>query len=304
MDNSILRVKSLTKTYQNKDALHNVSLSLKPGKIYGLIGRNGAGKSTLMRVIAGYTYQTRGSIELFGKTGEKNLKEERKRIGCMIEYPSFRGNLTAEENIRFHRVMRGIPNRLLEQEALELVGLSDADKKKARNFSLGMKQRLGIANVLIGNPEFLILDEPINGLDPIGVMEVRNLLVKLCLERQMTILIASHNLPELYQVATDYIIINNGEILKSITSEQLDEQCKHHISIKCSNVEKLVGLMEENFKTKNYVVMPDDSLKLYDFLDDMEYVSKMLYDNGIYPTEFYNAGDTLENFFLSTIGGA
>ena len=199
--------------------------------------------------------------------------------------------------------MRGVPNKEIEGELLELVGLADTGKKKAKNFSLGMKQRLGIATALLGNPELLILDEPINGLDPLGVVEIRNLLKRLCEERQMTILISSHNLPELYQTATDYIIVHKGELKQALTLEQLDECCKHHIRIHCREPEKLVSVLEEKLHTTNYQVMPDKTVKLYDYLNDKERVSRVLFDNGIIVTNLSNEGDTLENYFISVIGG-
>jgi ABC-2 type transport system ATP-binding protein len=166
-----------------------------------------------------------------------------------------------------------------------------------------MKQRLGIAIALLGDPELLILDEPINGLDPIGVVEIRNLLNRLCEERQMTILISSHNLPELNQVATDYIIIHKGSIKKIITLEELEESCKHHILITCSQPEKLVSVLEMKLGTTNYKVMPDKSVKLYDYLDDRELVARAIFDNGIVVTNFSIEGDTLEDYFITTIGG-
>ena len=298
-----LKVNNLTKSYSGVKSLSDVYLTLEEGKIYGLIGQNGAGKTTLMRIIAGHSFPTSGSIDLFGNTGEKSLQKERKRLGCMSEYPSITLNMTAKENLRLYRVMKGIPNKEIEDELLKLVGLSETGKKKAKNFSLGMKQRLGIAISLIGNPEFLILDEPINGLDPIGVVEIRNLLKKLCEEKQMTILISSHNLPELYQTATDYIIIHKGEIKQTLTHSELEEKSKHHILIKCDEPEKLVRVLELNLSTINYKVMPDKSVKLYDYLDDKKAVAKAIYDNEIIVTNFSVEGDTLENFFISAIGG-
>jgi len=280
-----------------------VSITLKAGRIYGLIGKNGAGKSTLMRLITGLSFPTSGSIELFGHSGEKALQTERKRLGSMIEYPSLTLNMTARENLKLHRIMRGIPNKEVEDELLELVGLADTGKKKAKNFSLGMKQRLGIAIALLSSPELLILDEPINGLDPLGVVEIRNLLKQLCEERHITILISSHNLPELYQVATDYIIINNGEIKQALTLEQLDEFSKRHILISCNNLEKLVSVLEMELLTSNYKVMPNKTVKLYDFLDEKERVSRVLFENGIIITHFSSEGDTLEDYYVSVIGG-
>jgi ABC-2 type transport system ATP-binding protein len=299
----ILKTMGLTKSFHGANALHNVSVTLEEGKIYGLIGQNGAGKSTLMRIITGLSFPTEGCIELFGHTGEKELQLERKRIGCMIEYPSLAPNMTAKENLRLHRIMRGIPNQEVEDELLELIGLDGTGKKKAKNFSLGMKQRLGIAVALLGNPELLILDEPINGLDPIGVVEIRNLLKKLCEERQMTILISSHNLPELYQTATDYIIIHKGEIKQTLTLAKLEECCKRHLLINCDQPEKLASILELKLNTTNYNVMPDKTVKLYDYLDEKERVARVLFENGIIITNLSNEGDTLEDYFISIVGG-
>ena len=303
MNECVLKTDSLTKTYHRIDALRDVSVTLETGRIYGLIGQNGAGKTTLMRLIAGLGFPTAGSISLFGHTGEKALQTERKRLGCLIEYPGLIPGMTAKDNLTFHRIQKGIPGKTAEDELLALVGLADTGKKKTRDFSLGMKQRLGIAIALLGSPELLILDEPINGLDPIGVIEVRDLLIKLCDERQMTILISSHNLPELYQVATDYIIIHKGEIKKTLTLQQLEECCRHHILIGCGQPEKLTGILETQLHTTNYKVMPDKTVKLYDHLDQKESVAKILYENGIVVTKFTVEGDTLENYFLSVIGG-
>lgn len=299
----ILKTNGLTKSYHGVNALHGVSVALEHGKIYGLIGQNGAGKTTLMRIIAGHSFPTSGSIELFGHAGEKALQAERKRLGCMIEHPGFIPGMTAKENLKLHRIMKGIPNTEVENEVLELVGLSDTGKKKAKDFSLGMKQRLGIAIALLGNPELLVLDEPINGLDPLGVVEIRNLLKKLCEERHMTILISSHNLPELYQTATDYIIIHKGEVKQTLTLAQLEERCKHHLLISCDQPEKLVSVLEMELHTNNYKVMPDKTIKLYDYLDEKERVSRALFENGIIVTNLSKEGDTLEDYFVSIVGG-
>lgn len=299
----ILKTNSLTKSYRDSFALRDVSITMESGKIYGLIGQNGAGKTTLMRLLAGLSFPTEGTIELFGHSGERALQEERKRLGCMIENPGFVPYMTAKENLKFHRIKRGVPNKEIECELLELVGLADTGNKKAKNFSLGMKQRLGIAITLLGNPELLILDEPINGLDPLGVVEIRNLLKKLCEERQMTILISSHNLPELYQTVSNYIIIHKGEIKQTLTLEQLEETCKHHLHISCDKPEKLTSVLEMKLNTTNFKVMPDKTVKLYDYLNDKDLVAKTIYENGIVVSKFSIEGDTLENYFISVIGG-
>lgn len=300
---AVLKAEHLTKTYHGVHALRNVSLILGAGKIYGLIGQNGAGKTTLMRLITGLSFPDSGSIELFGHAGARALPAERQRIGSMIEYPSLVPNMTAKENLRFHRLMRGIPNSEVENELLDLVGLTDAGRKKVKDFSLGMKQRLGIAVALLGNPELLILDEPVNGLDPLGIVEIRKLLKKLCEEQQMTILISSHNLPELYQTATDYIIIHQGEVRQALTLSQLDERCRRYLLIRCGEPEKLTSVLEMELGTHNYQVMPDKSVKLFDYLEDKERVAKILFENGIVVTNLSNEGDTLEDFFLAAVGG-
>lgn len=303
MKEYVLKTSRLTKSYHGKPVLDDIDIALEPGKIYGLIGQNGAGKTTLMRLTAGLTFPTEGTLSLFGEEESKNLSAQRKRIGCMIEYPSFIPYLSAKENLTYYRIIHGIPSKTLEDDLLKLVGLKDTAGKKVKDFSLGMKQRLGIAIALIGDPEFLILDEPINGLDPLGIVEIRDLLIKLCKERQMTILISSHNLPELYQVATDYIIIHRGRIKQSITLNELEEKCRHHLLIGCKEPDRAVTVLEEQLNTSKYRIMPDKTIKLYDYLDNREAVAQALFDSRIVVTEFTVQGDTLENYFISAIGG-
>jgi ABC-type multidrug transport system, ATPase component len=299
MCNAVLQTNGLTKTYHGTDALTGVSISLQAGKIYGLIGQNGAGKSTLMRLVTGLAFPTAGGIALFGQSGEKALRKERRRIGSMIEYPGFLPNMTAKENLRARRIPRGVPDPKVEDELLAFVGLRDTGKKKVRNFSLGMKQRLGIASALLGSPELLILDEPVNGLDPLGVVEIRKLIKSLCAERQMTVLISSHNLPELYQTATDYIFIHKGRIQQALSHGELEERCRRYLNIGCLQPEKLASVLELALGTQNYKVMPDKSVRLYDFIDEKEKVGAVLYENGIAVTNLSNEGDTLEEYFVS-----
>ncbi|MGN0474521.1 MAG: ABC transporter ATP-binding protein [Acutalibacteraceae bacterium] len=301
--NTIFKSENLTKLYRETSALKNVSITLEKGRIYGLIGQNGAGKTTLMRIISGLASPTAGSYELFGQTKEKGIRQARRRTGCMIEYPSLIGSMSAKENIAFHRVLKGMPNKSREQELLDMLGIGGTGKKKSKDFSLGMKQRLGIADALIGSPEFLILDEPINGLDPMGVVEVRNLLTDLCRNQGITILISSHNLPELYQVATDYIIMHKGEVIRTLTAEELDEECRQYIIIRCTDEGKLANVIETKLNTSNYKVMPDKSVQLYDYLDDMDFVAKTLHENGIVVLGLSLNGDSLENYFTNLIGG-
>ncbi|MBU5266962.1 ABC transporter ATP-binding protein [Virgibacillus proomii] len=303
MTDYILKTNEITKTFRKVDALRNISITIESGKIYGLIGSNGAGKSTLMRIIAGLSFPTSGSMEFFGKESPKAIQVERKRLGCMIELPSLNMSLSAKENIRYHRILRGISNEEIEDELIRLVGLGDTGKKQVKDFSLGMKQRLGIAVSLINNPELLILDEPINGLDPIGVKEIRNLLKKLCEERHITVIISSHNLPELYQVATDYIIIHDGEIKQTLTLQELENKCQRHLLIECENPEDLLVILETELGTTNYKIMPDKTIKLYDYVDDKKKVARTIFKHEIIATNFSVEGDTLENYFISVIGG-
>lgn len=210
----VLRTHSVSKQYKHQLVLNKVNLTIKKGSIYGFIGQNGAGKSTLIRLVTGLACPTMGKIELFGQSNERELIEARRRIGTIIEGPALYPHLSAAENLEAHRLLKGIPGKECIQKTLEIVGLQDTGKKKAKNFSLGMKQRLGIAIALIGDPEFLILDEPINGLDPMSVVEIRELLKKLNHEYGITILISSHILSELHLLATHYGIIHKGEFTR------------------------------------------------------------------------------------------
>lgn len=303
MGNMVLETRDLSKQYKSQRALNHVNLSLQQGKIYGLIGKNGAGKTTLMRMIAGLGFPTQGSILLFGTEDRSGLEAAGKRIGSLIEAPGLVAGMTAKENMHLQCLMKGIPNYEIENELLELVGLKDAGKKKVKNFSLGMKQRLGIAITLIGNPDLLMLDEPINGLDPAGVIEIRNLLKKLSTYENKTILISSHNLPELYQVATDFIIIHEGEICEALSHEELDDRCKCYISLEAVNVNHLTAVLEEKLHTQNFQVMPDNSVKLFDFLDERERVGRILHENDVIITKIAVCETSLEDYFMSAIGG-
>lgn len=303
MGNMVLETRDLSKQYKSQRALDHVNLSLQQGKIYGLIGKNGAGKTTLMRMIAGLGFPTQGSILLFGTEERSELEAAGKRIGSLIEAPGLVTGMSAKENMHLQCLMKGIPNYEIEDELLELVGLKDAGKKKVKNFSLGMKQRLGIAITLIGNPDLLMLDEPINGLDPAGVIEIRNLLKKLSTYENKTILISSHNLPELYQVATDFIIIHEGEICESLSHEELEDRCKCYISLEAVNVDHLTAVLEEKLHTQNFQVMPNNSVKLFDFLEEREWLGQILHENDVIITKIAVCETSLEDYFMSVIGG-
>lgn len=302
MKSEVLRTTNLNKKYRDISILKNINISLEEGKVYGLIGLNGAGKTTLMKLIAGFIKPSQGEISLFGNTTNKELREQRKRIGCFIESPGIFDDMTAEENLNLHRILKGIPNEEIVDELLETVNLKEVKNKKVKDYSLGTRQRLGIAICLIGNPEFLILDEPINGLDPVAIMDMRNMIKDLAEKRHITILISSHILSELYQVATDYIILHKGEIKGLMTSREIDEKCRKHILLKSNEPERMAYVIEKYLKTTNYVVMPDKSIKLYDLIDEREKVAKAFMDEKILITNISCEGDSLEDYFINIIG--
>lgn len=303
MEPSVFKARDLSKKYRGTLALDHINLSLQRGEIYGFIGENGAGKTTTIRLITGLTFPTEGNISLFGKTGEKELQKQRARIGCMVETPALYKNMTAEQNLEAQRIQRGIPDRQCIADTLKLVGLSDTGKKTVRHFSLGMRQRLGIAMALLSDPEFLILDEPINGLDPSGIVEIRELMKRLNRERGITLLVSSHILSELYQTATRYILLHKGHVLEELTQQELDEKCKRHISIQTDDAAKTATALESALHTTNFQVMPDGTVRLYDHLDKIKDVAKVLSQAGLLVTGLNLAGDSLEDYFLHKIGG-
>lgn len=225
MSNIILKTNHLTKRYGHRPVVDDVSMTIRQGDIYGFIGKNGAGKTTLIRMVAGLAAPSDGNIQLFGSS---NLLKGRGKIGTVIESPAFYPNMTARENLIAFCKLQGIHNFSHLDGLLELVGLPDAGRKKAKNFSLGMKQRLAIAIALIGNPKFLILDEPTNGLDPEGMKEIRELILKLNRERRITVLVSSHILGELSKFATRYGIIHHGKLIEEFTEDELWENCREN----------------------------------------------------------------------------
>ncbi len=303
MEEIILATNNLTKKYKENVALDSVNMELKQGEIYGLVGRNGAGKTTLLRLITGQAFVTDGNIALFGIDSENGLNNVRKRVGAIIEDPSFYPNMTAKENLEYYRIQRGIPGKECIEEALNEVGLSDTGKKKYRDFSLGMKQRLGLALALMNKPELLLLDEPINGLDPFGIVEIRKLLIKLSQEKNITILISSHILSELSNLVTYYGFINKGRMIKQISSEELAKECKNYLEIKVDNVEKMTALLESKLGSTSYQVTPDYTIQVYEYLDQPSIISKMAIDNGIGLNSISIKEIDLEHYFMDLVGG-
>lgn len=300
MNEIILKTHNLTKKYKSFVALDNANIQISKGDIYGLIGRNGAGKTTLMKIITTLSNKTYGNFELFGKK-DTELTESKRRIGCLIENPAFFPNMSAVDNLKYYAIQKGIVNKKQIDEAIDLVGLTEAKKKKFKTYSLGMKQRLGIAFAILDNPDFIILDEPINGLDPIGISELRDLFKKLNQERNITILISSHILNELYQVANKFCIIEKGRVIKEITKEQLDEECSKCIVIKTNQTSKAAVIIEEQLQTKNYKIIDNQEIRLYDYLENSGKVNKVLIQNDIDIISLYETGITLEDYFKTVI---
>ena len=303
MNEVILKTYNITKKYGEQVAVNNVNMTIKKGDIYGFIGQNGAGKTTLIRMITGLAHKTSGEIELFGSNSEEQLIRGREFVGSIIESPAFYKNMTARENLEVSRLVRNIPNKKSIDEVLELVGLKDTGKKKVKDFSLGMKQRLGIANALLGNPKLLILDEPINGLDPMGIIEIRELLKKINKEKGITILISSHILGELSEVATTYGIISGGKLIEEISSEALAEKCRQYIDLKVDDAKKAVILLEREFGITDYEVLEDNKIKVFSHLDKGGAINSILSKAGVIVENISIKGEKLEEYFMDSIGG-
>lgn len=303
MSEYILKTNNLSKKYKEDFAIENINITIKKGEIYGFIGQNGAGKSTMLRLVTGLAFPTSGSIELFGNDDRNKLTDAQKRMGAIIENPALFPNMSAYENLEVHRLQKGIPGKDCIKTTIELVGLNDTGKKKAKNFSLGMKQRLGLAIALLSDPEFIILDEPTNGLDPIGIVELRELIKKLNREKGLTVLISSHILSELHQLATSFGIIHKGKLLEELTAKELDEKCRQHLRIKVDDPNKGATVLEKHLSTTDFEVMPDGTMKLYQFLNDVRTVSRTLTNNGLVIEHLSQNGDSLESYFSKLVGG-
>lgn len=301
MSEYILRTKNLTKKYKHNYALENVNLNIKQGEIYGFIGQNGAGKSTLLRLITGLAFPTEGTIEWFGNDDPKGLTNAQKRMGALIESPALFPNMSAFENLEIQRIQRGIPGRESIDNILQLVGLMDTKNKKVKNFSMGMKQRLGIGIALQSDPEFLILDEPINGLDPTGIVELRELIKNINHEKGITVLISSHILSELHLLATSFGIIHKGKLMEELTAKELDEKCRQYLQIKVDRPAIASTVLEQELATSDFEIMQDGTIKLYDYLDDIRTVSLALTQKGLIMEHLSQNGDSLESYFSKVI---
>ncbi len=297
----VLTTAALQKKYGSFTALNNVSMHIPKGSIYGFVGRNGAGKTTLIRLICGLQTPTAGEYRLFGKANtEKDIVKSRKRMGAVVETPSIYLDMSAEDNLKEQYRILGLPSFDSIPGLLALVGLSDTGRKKAKNFSLGMRQRLGIAVALSGNPDFLVLDEPANGLDPQGIIEMRELILKLNREQGITVLISSHILDELSRLATHYGFIDKGTILREISAVDLEDACRKCLCVTVSDVQTLCTVLDD--KEIKYHVLSDNQAEIYGSITVTELVES-LSARGCVLSAIHEREEGLENYYINLIGG-
>ena len=301
MKNYIVKTNKICKKYKSNFVLRDVSINIKKGDIYGLIGKNGAGKTTLMRIIAGLISETSGDLELFEEN--KSKIKNRKRIGVLIETPAFFDDMDAYNNLEYLRIYKGIPGESCVEEKLKLVGLESVEGKLIKDYSLGMKQKLGLAMALLGDPEFLILDEPTNGLDPVGIVKMRELLKKLNREKGITILISSHILSELSQLSTTYGIMNSGRLVEELSMEELKEKSKMVLEIKVDNREKCTWVLENILSINDYKVLNDNIINIYEDLDKASIITKELSKEDVLISHMVTRGESLEDYVVNVMEG-
>ena len=296
----VLQTNVLSKSFSGKLAVDHVSIKVKKGDIYGFIGENGAGKTTLMRMVCGLAAPTGGDMTLFGSS---DLVSQRHKMGCTIENPALYPAMTALENMEAQRLLLGITDKAVCTKLLDLAGLNYTGKKKAKDFSLGMKQRLMIALSLLGDPEFLVLDEPTNGLDPMGIKEVRDLFQRLNQERGITILVSSHILGELEKIATRYGVISNGKMVDEFNADELSSRCGKNLLLRTDDpqkAEEIIGGMFMGAKVKR---TPENAVRLTGHIEDAGQINNRLVSAGITVSALIPEGENLEDFFLKLMGG-
>ena len=303
MSEIVIETKQLTKQYGTQKSVAGLNIHVQRGRIYGLLGRNGAGKTTTMKMLLGLTPPTSGEVAIWGKPLSGNEKLLLPRIGSLIESPGFYPNLTATENLRIFATLRGVPDRNAIREALDLVGLPYKDKKLFSQYSLGMKQRLAIALAVMHDPELLILDEPINGLDPIGIAEVRAFIRQLCDERGKTILISSHILSEIALLADDIGIIDHGALLEEESLAELEANSSRHVHFILSNTAQAARILECSFHEKQFSIQDDHNLQLYRLDLPVARVVAAFVENGLDVYEAHTCEESLEDYFKRVTGG-
>lgn len=299
--NAIIQTYQLTKTFKEDEVIKPLDFSLRKGEICALIGKNGAGKSTFFKMLAGQLIPTSGDIHLFGKSGE-GMAQARKRMGFMIETPEFFPDFTATQNLEYFRIQRGVVEKKRIYEVLQIVGLANQKKKRFKDYSMGMKQRLGIALCLLGSPDCLVLDEPINGLDAEGIREIRTLLLKLNQEKQITILVSSHILTELQLLAKRFVFIKNGVIVDDVSKESLDDKSRKQIQLKVDDPAKTARLLEQTYKDIDYKVLPNQLVTIQNYIEQSGEINRLLIENGVLVMEFRIESLNLEEYFLGLVG--
>lgn len=297
----VLRTSALSKSYKNFKALNGLSMNVPKGAIYGFIGKNGAGKTTLIRLICGLQEPTSGEYTLYGrKNTDKEVVRSRRRMGAVVETPSIYLNMTAKENLRQQYRILGLPSFDGLDDILKLVGLDNTGKKKAKNFSLGMRQRLGIAIALAGSPDFLVLDEPVNGLDPQGIIEIRELILKLNREQQITVLISSHILDELSKLATYYGFIDNGRLVKEMSADELEAACRKCVRVEVSDTRILARVLDS--MEIDYEILSDTTADVFARVNVSRLTLALAKDN-CEVISMQERDESLESYFVSLVGG-
>ncbi|MED5049957.1 ABC transporter ATP-binding protein [Bacillus siamensis] len=299
----IIKTTNLTKVYGKQKSVDNLNITVNEGDIYGFLGRNGAGKTTTIRMLLGLIKPTHGKIEIFGEDLHANKKDILKRIGSIVEVPGFYGNLTAKENLEINARIVGIHKKNAIEEALEIVGLENETKKLVGKYSLGMKQRLGIARSLLHYPELLILDEPTNGLDPIGIKEMRRLIKILAEERKITLLISSHILSEIEQLVDHLGIIHEGKLLEETEFDNLRKKNRKFLEFQVSNDDKVSMLLEKHFQIFDYEVHGDGIIRIFSHIGKQGAINKLLVQNDIEVFKILMSEDRLEDYFTKLVGG-
>ncbi|MBE6024743.1 MAG: ABC transporter ATP-binding protein [Cellulosilyticum sp.] len=302
MGEYIVQTQNLCKSYNKNLVVDKVNMNVKKGEIYGLVGRNGAGKTTIMKMLCGLVFPSEGKIQLMGKDFEGKMVKGIDRIGNILEIPAFFPYLSARDNLEYYRIQKGIPEKECVDKLLEFVGLEHAGKKRFKNFSLGMKQRLGFGYALLGNPDLLILDEPTNGLDPQGIISFREMILKLVKEKQITVIISSHILSELSHLADTYGFINNGKLIEEIPATIISERCKHHLLIKVNDSAKAAIVLEEKLQTNNYEIIETQTIKLFDYLEAPDQVVETLVLNKVSVFTVQEIKGDLEEYYMKVMG--
>ena len=303
MSKYVIETKNLTKQYGTQKSVANLNIHVQKGRIYGLLGRNGAGKTTTMKMLLGLTQPTSGEVTIWGKPLQANEKKLLPRIGSLIESPGFYPNLTATENLRIFAALRGVPNRGAIKNALDLTGLPYKDKKLFSQYSLGMKQRLAIALAIMHDPELLILDEPVNGLDPIGIAEVRSFIRDLCNVRGKTILISSHILSEIALLADDIGIIDHGTLLEEESLAELEAKSRKHIRFIISDTAQAAGILERIFHESRFTIQDDHNIQVHNPDLPIGRIVTAFVENGLEVSEAHTCEESLEDYFKRVTGG-